>query len=389
MAAVLACCGKKETPQPAKKPGSQSGVAAGPVSGANSEAPPAGFAKVGSPEDPEGPEGHGLWVEEKGAGVRYPPEFDKLTPEAQKAWHEAKYKIPLSTDFIEHFPRHMQATWIERWANAPDDEAYEKRRKAEDRAELVRPVARGFKPENVRRKIKLTLIPKSARIRVGESLWYLLEMRNVGHEAIEFRETSKSFWKVGNSSELKYHFYVTPPGGKETRVNFRVDSTELMGNRPEEIVIPESLGKDEARKYFEQEKERRGMEKARLFTLWVELQPGETLVARPWKFVSRRERQKSIAGPRDDYMQFKVEGPFREARLDPDEFKFDQPGTYRVKVVYNHNPFGLKPPTEEEIQKRIAKWGLDREYQMRRHQERVAESLGIVESNTVVVEVYP
>jgi hypothetical protein len=74
---------------------------------------------------------------------------------------------------------------------------------------------------------------------------------------------------------------------------------------------------------------------------------------------------------------------FRNLRA---EFAFAKPGIYRVTAVYDDRP--LPPPDEEDIQAMMRE-GYSREHQLKRYEDSVRRSLGLVESNTVLIEAAP
>ncbi|MFA6317914.1 MAG: hypothetical protein WC943_10885, partial [Elusimicrobiota bacterium] len=301
------------------------------------------------------PSGRVYWVEEPGSAHAYPKEFRRLCPEAQQAWVKAKYKLPLGSGFLARLKPEHQAHLIVELAKLPDQEAYASQREAEDRAELVRPAPKDFKPEG-RRKIRLVLIPKQRRLKTGENFWYRLELQNVGKEPILF-DDRPSFWKIGNRF-MPCHFYITPPDGKEVRGNLVED---FMDSREKTIVLPDHLTTDEARrKYAAEIVKEEGNRRSRLLHLHVNLQPGETLVTRAWRFGTFDEQyERTKAG---EHPHPPISGDFRELALE--NLAFDQPGTYKVKATY-----------EDPL----------RSYQ---DQEWASQSLGIAESNSVLVEVY-
>lgn len=381
MVAVLAGCGKKEAPHAAGKQGGQSALDGTPASRADSEEPPAGFAKHVTPK------GRVFWVEREGVRAEYPPEFSMLDPKAQEAWRKARYKVPLSTGFIQGFPREVQATWIERMADGPELEAedgardaYVRRRMAEDRAELVRPAPKGFKPEG-RRKAGLALIPKSAMIRSGEPFWYRLEIQNVGREPIEFNERP-SFWKIGNATQLDYAFFVTPPDGGERKVVPR-HNVHLHGIRRDYPFPRHLVTVEEKQRFLDELNEKRRWEVSHWEHLRVTLDPGETLVSRPWQYGNPDERRELLMY--GDIPDKPIAGEFRELALR--EFQFDKPGTYKIKAVYDDSPPKLDKQEEEYIQA-MMKHGYSRAELMEDFEDSAAEHLGRVESNSVAIEVY-
>ena len=55
---------------------------------------------------------------------------------------------------------------------------YEEAQRAKDRAELVRPTPPGFKPRLA--SVKITMIARDSKVKVGGSFWYRIELQNVG-----------------------------------------------------------------------------------------------------------------------------------------------------------------------------------------------------------------
>ena len=74
--------------------------------------------------------------------------------------------------------------------------AIEAQVRAEERKELVRPAPKDFKPAPAARKLKMTLVARDKRIRVGQTFWYRLEIQNVGRRELTIHEFL-SFLKSG------------------------------------------------------------------------------------------------------------------------------------------------------------------------------------------------
>ena len=107
------------------------------------------------------------------------------------------------------------------------------------------------------------------------------------------------------------------------------------------------------------------------------------MVTRPWGWGD--EGLRTRLGTECEIYDPPVTGEFRELVLGTD-FKFSRPGAYRIKALYKDPHPEL--PTEEDL---LAdeKLGIRRELRMRMHQERLAETLGIIESNEATVDVRP
>ena len=79
-----------------------------------------------------------------------------------------------------------------------------------------------------------------------------------------------------------------------------------------------------------------------------------------------------------------VPGEFRELALE--KFKFEMPGTYRIRAVYHD--YIPKLLDEKTIKRRIEK-GLSRENQMEMYREDMENSLKDVESDSAEIVVFP
>ncbi len=225
-----------------------------------------------------------------------------------------------------------------------------------DRRELVTPPPAGWRPENVARKIKLTLVAEKVIIRRGEKFRYRLEIQNVGRDSVRLIEMPGSFIKnglLGASQGLE--FYVQSPGDEEKRL--------WLSSRPsqgllqyKEYKFPESWS--EAQKSAAVEKLNQELRAESELSLM--LQPGETL------------RTRTDSGHPNG---------FRELGTD---FEFNRPGTHVVKAV--HADLTPKPPSEKSLEAGV-KRGHARAAQLKDYARWKQRSLGRAESNTVELEV--
>lgn len=232
------------------------------------------------------------------------------------------------------------------------------RQEIKDRKELVLSPPAGWKPENVRRKIKLTLIPEKTMIRAGERFRYRLETQNVGQEPVMLSEDQRAFVKTGNLSGPWYRFYVTLPDGKKEQLDNTFHPSFIDVSPLHEYHFPATMTSAQKDAAFKQIQLQEHAESA----IRLELLPGETVVTRP-----------------------DPPPPNRFRDMDAD-LVFKKPGTYRVKATFEEPP--LKPESEKHIQAMI-KEGISREDQLKMHEKMNRDSLGIIESNTVLLEVVP
>ncbi|TBR24878.1 hypothetical protein EPO15_03205 [bacterium] len=252
-------------------------------------------------------------------------------------------------------------------------------RKAE-RAELVRPAPKGFKPEPVARKLKLTLIARDKTIREEESFWYRLELQNVGREAVRFRE-SPSFLKDGRRyDDGRWEFYMVRPNGKKERIppSRLADVFEAQERPHPPIDVPDSenMTKEQVSDWIHRD----GLRRTAETNLEVVLAPGETLVSRPWRWVEPEEQKELYAKGAKDLWP-KPSGEFRELRTSA---YWEPLGNFKIWVAYDDPP--RNPPDEEELQ-RMEKKGVSRAWMMKHHSAVNAEALGRIESNIVALEV--
>lgn len=254
-------------------------------------------------------------------------------------------------------------------------------RKADQR-ELVRPAPKGFKPEDARRKVRVTLVPRETTIKVGESFWYRLELQNVGRESIEFAE-SPSFLKDGLRWDmLKWGFAVVLPNGtREKMILGRYFEERDLDHRPRRpIDVPDSkkLTEAEARTWARRDSLRRNAGR----NLRVTLRPGESIATKPWRWVDDEEYLARFKRNEPELWPA-PEGTFRELRT---VFEFETPGKYKVVAILRDPP--PSPPTEEYLLD-MEKRGVSRKFILAGHKRFVRETFGMVESNWVELEVRP
>jgi hypothetical protein len=245
-------------------------------------------------------------------------------------------------------------------------ERFAKRRKrtlemiARDRAELVRPAPADFQPENVRRKLAIKLVLENKKVRIGQQPRYRLELQNVGREDLFLAESDKSFIKFGRLTwQFKFKALLTPPGGDEERLLGAESRAPRAIRATEEIVLPNSRFMSEEQR-AQAMKEFGDAERSKQ-ELTVTLSSGETLVTRGDQTGS----------------------PFRALNAEPD---FEQPGTYRLRFVYEEPELPL--PSEEEMQALIKK-GSTREDHFKVIRKANEDRLGVVSSNIESFEVLP
>lgn len=249
---------------------------------------------------------------------------------------------------------------------------------AADRREFVRAAPPRWKPLTSGRKLRLSLIPQKTLLQKGESLWYRLELQNVGSEAIWFFEPN-SFFKRGAWASHKWQVFVD---GQEIQLG------DLDFGAPaamEPFPPPGWERLTDEQKAAEVERLNRESEAARRLreNLNVTLKPGETLVSRPWRHLGRGEAA-AMRERGEDPDRARAPGEFRE--LYSVFFRFDRPGTHLVQVFFRDPP--PEPPTESDFQF-MHKRGYGREVLLREHRERVSKALGTIESNVVEVRVAP
>ncbi len=255
-----------------------------------------------------------------------------------------------------------------------------------DRKELVLPPRAGWKPEEAKRKLKVTLIPEKTMIRKGEAFRYRLEIQNIGQERIYIGDSAPSFIKTG-SLFGKFRFYVTPPAGVEEKPMGRLYSSTDEGIVPlQEIVFPDTMTETQK----EAAVTRMVAEGNAAANLMLWLQPGETLLTRPQSPPPNRFRELKAA------------------------YDFDHPGTYRIKLVFDdlgghpdveerdlftrraknrgislQEVYRLDAITNRELGISIEQQKKDRQKEIQDFDKRKLTAIGRVESNTVLLEVMP
>lgn len=186
-----------------------------------------------------------------------------------------------------------------------------------DRREYYRPAPPDFKPEDVARKLKLTLVPESRMLRKGKPFRYRVEVQNVGNKPVYFSEY-KSFIKTGKiefERWAKYKFYMTDPDGHKRVIEPSL--TYRASSPPGSDWVSKPMTREEADK-FEKVLALQTFEEMEGFNLSMNLQPGDALVSKAYY-------SKEIAG-------------FRDLGINGVDYKLDKPGTYRFQVVYDDPP---------------------------------------------------
>lgn len=206
-----------------------------------------------------------------------------------------------------------------------------------DRRELVLPAPAGFKPEAVDKKLKLTLRLREQTIHRGQKLWYRVEIQNLGRKPVFFTE-NESFLKDKRSiSEGAFRLILAGPDASTRTLGF---TPNLISGNEVELHLPgqERWTKEESTAIVanlnDYTRRARGLS--------VELNPGETLYSRTWRDVDWVSEFFRTRGGEVPPEPAPVE--FRVLRTD---YRFDQPGGYRLKAVLN-DP-GPDIPDEEQI----------------------------------------
>ncbi|MBI5201444.1 MAG: hypothetical protein HY925_07660 [Elusimicrobia bacterium] len=236
-----------------------------------------------------------------------------------------------------------------------------------DRAELVRTAPPGWRPEKNGRHLKLILNSKTARYRIGERLWYSIELKNIGTEPIQFTE-GESFFK--NGSEDMFRWKVLIDGrevGRQGLFSFEAPVTEPF-NPPGFDRLSNRQKSEYARKFEREHNFRSQRERG----LNVALAPGETLHSRPGRFPEAGEKGLTEISS--------VEGPFRE--LGP--YRFEARGKHTVQIQFrNPGP----PQLTEGYYAFMSKRGYSRADVKRMTDEAERHRLPSADSNKIEVEV--
>lgn len=216
---------------------------------------------------------------------------------------------------------------------------------------MVIPAPADFRPEPVARKVRLTLILESSKIRAGEAPRFRLELTNVGREAIDYQEYESSIFKWGSilHSISTIHFSLTDQAGKRRKLHADLHPGRAASMRYHKAT-PES------------EKEMQeiiALGKAST-TFKVKLRPGDTL--------------RSLGDGNS------AQEPFRTLFV---EEGFNKPGVYQLQVELDDRP---TPLSAGYIEAALEFSSLDEI--KKTHERRMSEALGPV-SSTAKLEVVP
>lgn len=262
-----------------------------------------------------------------------------------------------------------------------ESDAYEEAR-SDERRELVSPAPPGYKPKARGRRLAVKLIARDAKIRMGESFWYRLELSNEGSLPIEISE-SRSFLKRGNDYDYpKWAFTAVTPKGvkKHMAIGRQMPVFSNPNNKRKIVSIPgsEKMTDAQIREFMRKNEAWRREDRG----LHISLRPGETLSSRPWK--GQEEQAALKPTPTRGKAPAPKYGGFREFWT---EFNFDEPGRYEISVVYNDPT--PRPPSEEWLNE-MEKGGVSRAWTIKQFQEQSKRHLGQqVTSNRVFIEVHP
>lgn len=245
--------------------------------------------------------------------------------------------------------------------------------RARDRELHVRSAPPDFKPEDARRKLKITLIPERTMIRKGKKFRYQVEIQNIGRENISFGG-GPSFVLEGKFGRIwggNFKFLLTGPDGKELEAVY-LSRHHSLPEGPDSFVPPPGWDKmtgpekDEAIRKLNVEAELVGR-------FFVNLSPGEIIYT--WDN-SKGDRFRDLTvshGFDKDAKNGKNLHPLLR-----------QPGTYRIKLVFDERP--AAPPNEKQIELEKKILG-SRDRVLKNHQFSVEKSLGLIQSNIVTFEI--
>lgn len=278
-----------------------------------------------------------------------PDGFSKLPPDAQREWLRGVWRRPLETA-----------------------------QTLKDRAELVRPRPPGFKSDGKTKSLKLTLIPLKTRLKPGESLWYRLQIQNIGTSSVTWTE-SNSFFKNGIHLGSEFlHIYLRLPDGREVQgmavpLSFGHCPENVSSKRP---VEASGVSEDDFKDMFTRATAISDAEEG----LHLVLAPGETLSTRPWSYKNACFPKKPA-----DTERTALSSGFREW---PWDMNHAGPGTYGLRFEFSQ-PAPSAPPTEEEMAIYERKYGLSRADQLLAFSQRTKSSLGTYSSNSIQVVIAP
>ena len=211
--------------------------------------------------------------------------------------------------------------------------------------------------------VRLTFRIYKTRFKVGESLWYQLRVANRGSKM--FRVVDRVFkdpWDLRQSAdsrrgafliatdakgrELETKYISQPHGPMPKRPFVDIEGDPKLKSRTEQWK-QEGLSEQQIwDKAFEFTRAKRNEEARRSNIFIVELKPGDSIATPPWAYDNRDwdyDREIQI-GPAPEPI-----GDFAELEMYP----FREPGTYRIKAVYE-NRAGLHDPAKLKDLKRLA-----------------------------------
>lgn len=281
-------------------------------------------------------------------GTKLPDGFSKLSPDMQREWLRAVWRRPL-----------------------------EKAQAKADMVELVRPAPASFRSDGKEKSLKLTLIPLKTRLRAGESLWYKLEMQNVGASSISWIETN-SFFKSGTplgSESFRIHLTL-PSGDRVEGMAYPFLIGHCPGNPgPKKILETSGVSEEDFKDMFTKATAKSAIKDE----LNLILAPGESLVTRPWRYVDPCFPKEPTEAERAALAK-----GFREWPWDKGRATF---GKYSVRFELHHPP--PKWPDEETLAAVERKHGMSRASQLTAFEVQNRFALGIVWSNEIQIELTP
>ncbi|MBI2787044.1 MAG: hypothetical protein HYX59_00050 [Elusimicrobia bacterium] len=209
---------------------------------------------------------------------------------------------------------------------------------------MVSPAPAGFIPEPLERKVRLKLVLEKTKIRVGEAVRYRLEMTNVGRAPINYIEYDSSVFRWGGllHSMRTIKFLLTDSSGKTHRLEPALGGRHSPMKRMDAPFTAQQQAESTASTTFR-----------------VRIGPGETL--------------RSL-GDGDSPSE-----PFRTMVV-RNEFK--TPGRYRIHVELDDRP---GPITESFI--KLTSSFQSPETTRKQHAQRVADALGPISTETILLEI--
>lgn len=269
----------------------------------------------------------------------------------------------------EEFLKTLSPEGLKEFALMEERDRLAEKYRVRDRKNHVRQAPSDFKPEDARRKLKLTLIPERTMIRKGKRFSYQAEIQNVGRENVSFYEDG-SFVLKGRLIGTRFKFLLIREDGEESEL-WNLNFGHSPPDSDDQFHPPAGW-----EKMSDQEKD----EAIRLLNLEgqlvsefaVDLKPGETIYTRDPRTGARFTELFVTHG----------RGPIKSSkRILP---VLEQPGTYRIKLVYDDRP--PAPPSETQIARDIKIFG-SKDKALKDYQDTVDKSLGLIESNIVTFEI--